>query len=107
MTKSEAKKWSIKKWEWIVAHDGCKDGLVIAIPELLEFESGCAYCEKYSKSAKMKYYKNGYRTYCYTCPLFDRKELRDCSDVGSVFHVWYCYRNKETAQAVLDAIRRS
>ncbi len=52
ITRKTADKWSLKKWEWLAKHSDPEldygnnmENLLKAIPKLIGFTSGCAYCE--------------------------------------------------------------
>ncbi len=73
MKKAEAKKWCIKKWEYIVNNEGHLNELYKAIPELNNFESGCAYCELYNATNSAVF------LCCARCPI--RPKLKDYDDM--------------------------
>lgn len=95
MTKKEAKRLSILKWEYIIAQDGSEDELIEAIPELVELISNCGYCEKY-----VALFDN-----CPKCPLTIIEA--NCCEYTHPFYKWFHTRTKENAQAVLDLILES
>ena len=95
MTKAEAKKWSIKKWEYIVNNNGLKTGIITAIPELLTLKNRCGYCEKYSE---------GY--YCINCPISLGYEC-GCSHHKHPYSYWNNEPTKENAEKVLHLIKNS
>ncbi len=98
LTKKEAKRLSILKWEFIIANGGSyeKDELPT---ELLNIRSYCGFCEKYNKPKA-----NG--TYgCGKCPLI--VDAYTCFDTGHPFSVWDYEQTVENAQAMLDLILKT
>lgn len=93
LTKKEAKRLSILKWEFIIENGG--NYKLHKLPKELEnLQSECGYCEKY-------YEKN-----CAGCPI-NTPDIGKCWHSGHLFHVWYNNKTVENAQAVLDLIKKS
>lgn len=97
LTKERAIDLSIKKWEAIIANGGNNltkgDAINLGI---WNFSGTCGLCEKYKD-----YEKNDNQ--CFKCP-FNCNLQYGCSNLSHVWFKWYSERNKETAQAVLDAL---
>jgi hypothetical protein len=106
MTKAEAKKWCIAKWEYIVENNGNEMGLEDAIPELDRFNSECAYCEKYRKIDGKISLEKDLKKECTKCPLLKIKKGW-CFGENSLFSTWDDTPTEQNAQKMLDAIRRS
>lgn len=99
LTKKEAKRLSILKWEYIVENNGSDDRLIEEYPELDELTGNCGYCEIYNPFSENRITDNG----CSPCPLVVNKH--PCTT--TVWYVWIRKRNKKNAQAVLDLIKKS
>lgn len=102
MTKEEAKQLCIKKWQWIVDHDGSSDDIEKALPELVKYPSNCAYCELF------RFTNSGVR--CIDCPInmgLKRLNRDACCHYDHPWNNWVCNRTKENAQTVLDLIINS
>jgi len=74
MTKQQAKELSIKKWEWIVDHQGDSDGQLDSMPELIPLLHECGYCEKYF------YTKSDELLLCAKCPI--RPGISEYNETG-------------------------
>ncbi len=100
LTRKKAKELSIKKWEFIVKHNGSefKFILVKEIPELKDLEAKCGYCEKYFDNK-----------HCNYCPIKPKgfKGSIGCLDNQHPYDKWDKDRTTKNAQAVLDLIRNS
>lgn len=104
LTRAEAKKWCIKKWEWLVENpkqDFENRDLIKVIPELGSFWCACAYCELFGFGANES---------CMNCPLYNLWGKR-CAEEGSPWYKWRYSRTLKTrkkyAQIILDDIRKT
>jgi hypothetical protein len=98
MERKEAKELCIRKWEYIVEHDGKMDSAALeeAIPELTNLLCNCAYCELY------------YNDDCTGCPInLSNANIRECGcrQENHPFLNWCDYHSKENAQKVLFLIK--
>lgn len=105
ITRREAIKLSIKKWEWIEIH--CNDYsfkhinsdgygyLIQCIPELEDLNSHCGLCELYLNPGSQK-------KYCTGCP-FKKGELT-CFDNGHIYQSWN-RRDKYDAHIIANQIK--
>lgn len=116
LTKEKAKEISIKKWEWVVDNEGIDDkydedtdtftDVSTALPELKDLTFTCGYCELYHKEIR------GVQN-CKGCPInipkedYDSKGSNGCSQDKHPWTQWNNNECVETAQAVLDLIRKS
>jgi hypothetical protein len=106
MTKATAKKWCIKKWEWIAenwnkARNWANNyaSMELAIPQLIKFTAHCAYCEIYEPNSD-----DG----CPKCPLQKKLGIKYCCfNENSPFHKWKRNPTKRNARAMLEAIKKS
>jgi len=103
MTKNEAKKLCILKWEYIVNNDGSDVGLIYKHPELDNFSNNCAYCDKYIDTRSITI------EYCFKCPIRikNRNNSISCFNLNHPHNIWDNNETKENAQAVLDMIIKS
>ncbi len=93
MTKKEAKRLSILKWEFIVKNDG--DYKLCKLPEeLRNLESQCGFCEKY------------YKKDCDGCPI-NNTDIGKCWYDKHPYSTWYHNRTVSNAQIMLDLIKKS
>ena len=107
LTRKEAFKLSIEKWEMIVAADGEHTKGVCKRFEHLRAE--CGLCEKYSETKGEKL------VCCEKCPIRpkikdydkdpDAYEWAGCTQDSHPFYVWDKEKTKKNAQAVLDLIK--
>jgi len=88
MTKAEAKKLCVKKWEWLVKNFNEPNAdMDIDIPEIKDFNAHCAYCEKYQIDGKPD---------CIKCPIVKTFGIdENCFMAGSTFAKSY-WSLKET-----------
>ncbi len=95
LTKKEAKKLSILKWEFIIANGGDHNNNKLP-KELDELISHCGYCEKYEQ-------------YCLECPLYlgDDTDGNGCASDTHPWSIWYYNSTVENAQAMLDLILKT
>lgn len=94
LTKKEAKRLSILKWEFIVSNGGDYvfwDELPIEVQPLI---AECGYCEKY------------HHVQCHRCPL-NISDIGCCKINEHPFSIWLNDPTPDTAQAVLDLIKKS
>jgi len=101
MTKKEAKRLSLLKWQMIIDNNGRNN---INYPdELMELKAYCGYCEKYNTYTQ--YVSEAEHKYCQKCPIyFDNKH---CMSKGHPYLYWGLYRTKKTAQKVYNLIKKS
>jgi hypothetical protein len=101
ISKLQAHRYSVMKWESIVATNGhFKASLSTHLSKLKFF---CGYCEKYwdTPHSILK---------CVNCPLNIITDIPDstyygaCQKEGHPFDAWCENKTRETAQAVLDLI---
>ena len=91
ITKKKAKELSIKKWTYITNNDGLIDeGLYRAVPEIRKLNYSCGLCEIYV---------------CKNCPIYI--DGNSCADVGHPWYVWEKDQSRESAQVLLDLIKKS
>ena len=104
LTKKEAKRLSILKWEFIV-NNGGDFGEKSELPkELHKLHAQCGYCEKYTILSPHCIYR------CGKCPLIlsaGSLDLYGCRQMNHPFDNWADNKTLVTAQAVLDLIRKS
>ncbi len=92
LTKKEAKRLSILKWEFIIANGG--GYLPHELPvELQGLLAECGYCEKYKES-------------CKGCPLH-QGGLMNCGHDEHPWQIWYDEQTVKNAQAMLDLILKT
>ena len=102
LTAKTAYKYAVKKWQYIVDHNGDYEYLTENMPVLNKFIVNCSYCELY----------NGIRTCdnpCKGCPLnLYKKPIKKyklgCDKVDHPYAKWCDHPTKRNAQAVLDLI---
>lgn len=107
MTKKEAKRLSVLKWQYIVDNDGIEYGVHFKVEGLLGLQSNCGLCDKYQDTASKSL------KYCAKCPI--RLKVKDYSSIGNTgcwqdshpYKIWSYNATKENAQAVLDLILKS
>lgn len=104
MTKAQAKKWCVKKWQFFVDNPKCENyELREQIPELREFFCNCAYCSRYKDSIESD-------TPCSKCPLYKLEKV-SCMDMRSPYDKWAkakTLRSKKLwAKRILEDIKRS
>lgn len=92
MTKKEAKRLCLLKWQIIIDNDGILNHKVGRNPELKNFPSYCAYC-------KIN------RDNCSDCPLFI--DEGNCQHPEHPYYKWVISPTKEAAQAVYDLILKT
>ena len=94
MTKKQAKKLCIKKFEWIVNNNGVWDynKIMHDIPGLEKLTNSCGYCELY------------FRIDCEICPLYI-KDVGPCMREEHPYNIWSRHKTKKHAQEVLDLIK--
>ena len=89
---SEAKRLSILKWEHIVKANGA-----YCFPlECANLNCHCGFCERWQ-------YSGDQSTCEEQCEL--GMQIGICCDFNSTYDKWYDNKCKETAQAMLDAIK--
>lgn len=97
--KREAKKWAIRKWEFIVENEGyCDyDTMIAKYPKLEEFTFYCSYCNKY------------WLNNCLDCPLRIKSgnKFIVCNDEEHPHDIWCRNKSKINAQRVLDLIKNT
>ena len=111
ITKQQAKKLCIKKWEWIVKNGKkyygnwelwelwkLEKSLVNAIPELINLNYNCAYCEKYDDDYDVPD--------CYKCPL-KKIEGYSCNEKKSNYAKWDNKPTTKLAKKILENIKKS
>ncbi len=92
LTKKEAKRLSILKWEFIIKNGGDYK-LTLELPkEIHHLDANCGYCEKYKD--------------CTKCPLF-LGDTSDCADLGHPWKKWANNSTVKNAQAMLDLILKT
>lgn len=96
MTKREAYKLSLKKWQYIVKNDGDDSDLLFCYPELRNIRAACGYCQKYlmllnCKGCPLNIINNGFYE-------------AGCHQAGHPYNDWIEDPTKENAQKVLDLI---
>jgi len=97
LTINKAYELAVKKWQYIVDHDGDKnDSVYDAIPILNKLGGGCSYCQMFVND------QPGSKDSCEGCPLNINGVT--CIDDLSVFSIWANDSTRETAQDVLDLI---
>ena len=100
MTKAEAKKLCIKKWEWIVENSEVMINyarMYKELPELEELLNNCGYCELYLFS------KN-----CRKCPLVKiHGQKENCNRDNSTYMKWARTPSLQNAQKMLDLIKQT
>lgn len=94
LTKKEAKRLSILKWEFIVGNGGDYDSYIVLPVEVQPLIGECGYCEKYNPFQ------------CIGCPL-NLPDIGYCRSDEHPFNVWSNNSTPKTAQAVLDLIKKS
>jgi len=108
LTKAQAKKLCIKKWNFIVKHDGryYTQEIEKKFPELANMQNECPYCELYITTDMFSREKD-----CLGCPInLYKKEGQDilgCNKPKHPFEKWLKSRTKKNAQKVLDLIIKS
>ncbi len=102
MTKKEARKLSILKWEWIIKNpDKNADyDLSKEIPELQGLDAECGYCELYHDGP------SGGNQRCKECPLAIKpiNHRSQCLMDGHPFNLWIEHETTENALKVLGLI---
>ena len=108
ITKQEAIKLSLIKWEYIVNNDGSIGGLTDHHPELDNLLGLCGLCEYYEDLAILSNISDEFslnrKTKCSFCDL--AKLNTSCFDDDSYFQIWNRHRTKENAQDVLNLIKQ-
>ena len=70
LTLQKAYELAVKKWEYIVGHNGSQNGLSSVFPEMDYFKAECSYCQMFFVNDNMN-------TTCGNCPLLLDKEFED------------------------------
>ncbi len=93
LTKKEAKRLSILKWEFIIANGGRYQ--FRELPEELRLLTAeCGYCEKY------------WGSHCDVCPVYITG-IGCCTGDKHPWSIWHENRTVKNAQAMLDLILRT
>ena len=91
LTKKEAKRLSILKWEFIIANGG--NYYAYELPEeLRDLLAECGYCHKYDD--------------CKKCPLYLDESI-NCDHSEHPWKIWVNNSTVENAQAMLDLILKT
>jgi hypothetical protein len=107
LTLEEAKALSIKKWEFIVDHNGDEDEDLMFkdFPELQNLKNDCALCELFYDTKDVGLYC------CAGCPIrpniddYDDTQNTGCYQKIHPYYIWSSISTQENAQKVLDLIK--